>query len=166
MEISSQKKIAGLNLHRVRLTSDLYLDEYIPFHMYKRYIVKGDKYYGWGERYLELLCRKINRNLVESDQRLRDKFGPVIINTWWHGGIYQYRGLRTAGCGVGTELSDHYQGNASDKTFLHYPAQQVRDYIKPNWKELGIAIIEDNIDWVHSSVAWIPDQKELKLVYP
>jgi len=166
MEIQKPTQKYGFSLHRVKLTENLYLDEYIPFQMYKRYMTKGDKYYGWGVKYLELLCRKINKNLVESDQKLRDIFGAVTINDWWIGKETNFRGLRYAGCNVGTELSDHYQGNASDKHFKDYDANEIRDYIKKQWKQIGITIIEDNISWVHTSVAWIPDQKALKIVYP
>lgn len=166
MEILKPVKINGLPLNRVRLTANLWLDEYIPYQLYKRYVIPGDKYFGWSYKYLELLCRKIDSNLVKSDQLLANVFGPVEINTWWNGGPQSYRGLRTLGCGVGTELSDHYQGRASDKIFRDYNAVEVRDYIKLHWQELGITIIESGVSWVHTSVAWIPDQKELKIVMP
>ena len=164
IEILKPVPVFGLPLNRVRLTSNLWLDEYIPFNLYKRYVITGDKYYGWGDKFLELLCRKINPKLIEADQMLADRFGPVTINNWWNGGEYYFRGFRTLGCGAGTELSDHYQGNASDKTFNDFDAEEVRDHIKKRWRDLGITIIEENVSWVHSSVAWIPNQKLLKIV--
>jgi len=154
------------NLNRVRLTSDLWLDEYIPFDLYRRYVTKGDKYYGWGDAYLNLLVRKLNPALIEADQQLRDQFGRVTINNWWRGGQYNYRGLRTCGCNVGTELSDHYQGMASDSTYADFDAHEVRQFIIKRWRILGITIIEADISWVHKSVAWIPGQKEIKIVNP
>ncbi len=166
IDILKPVHINGLPLNRVRLTSNLWLDEYIPFQLYKRYVTPGDKYNDWGEKYLELLCRKINRHLVESDQLLADRFGPVTINNWWIGGQYNNRGFRTSGCGVGTELSDHFQGNASDKSFRDFDSDEVREYIKKRWRDMGITIIEEGVSWVHSSVAWIPDQHELKIIKP
>lgn len=163
-ELGEAKTIFGFTLHRVQLSENLFLDEYMPFHLYKRYAVEGDRFYGNVYGFLEILCRKINRQLVEADQKLRDIFGPVVINNWWHGGKYEYRGFRTFGCGVGTELSDHYQGNASDKTFVNCDAEEVREYIKERWRDLGITIIESGVSWVHSSVAWIPDQSVLKII--
>jgi hypothetical protein len=166
IEILKPVNVNGLPLNRVRLTSNLWLDEYIPYSLYKRYVTPSDKYFGWGDKYLELLCRKIDRNLVTSDQILCDRFGPVTINDWWNNGEANFRGLRTHGCGVGTELSDHYQGKASDKIFRDFGSEEVREYIKKCWKILGITIIEKDVAWVHTSVAWIPDQTELKIVSP
>ncbi len=166
MNILTPVKINGLQLSRVMLTANLWLDEYIPYALYKRYVTPGDKYFGWGNKFLELLCRKIDRHLVESDQALIDVFGTAYINNWWFGGVLHNRGLRLNGTTVGTELSDHFQGRASDKTFVNYSSEEVREYIKKNWQNLGITIIEDGVSWVHTSVAWIPDQTELKIVMP
>jgi hypothetical protein len=166
MRILKIVDVNGLKLHQVQLTSNLYLHDYIPFSLYKRYVTPGDKYFGWNEKYIELLCRKIDIKLVESDQKLTDKFGAVTINNWFTGGQFNNRGLRLCGSSVGAELSDHFQGRASDKTFRDYTADQVRDYIKSNWLTLGITIIEDNVTWVHTSVAWVPNQTQLKIVQP
>jgi hypothetical protein len=166
MEILAPIPVNGLQLNRVKLTANLWLDEYIPYSLYKRYQTPGDKYFGWGDKFLELLCRKINWRLIESDQKLCDRFGPVTINTWWRGGEQNYRGLRVNGCGVGTELSDHYQGNASDKIFRDFDSGEVRDFLKKRWFDVGVTIIEDGVSWVHTSVAWVPNQKQLKIVQP
>jgi len=167
MEIFNSVQIQGYPINRVKLTENLYLDEYIPFQLYKRYVTVGDRFNLWSvNQYMELLCRKISPKLIEADQKLRDRFGPVTINTWWGGGDYDFRGFRTSGCGFGTELSDHYQGRASDKTFKKYSAEEVREDIKKNWQEYGISIIEEDVTWVHTSVAWVPDQKQLKIVKP
>lgn len=166
MQILKPEHVHGLPLNRVRLSANLCLHEYIPFSLYKRYVTPGDKYFGWGDNFLYLLCRKIDHNLVASDQKLCDQFGPVIINNWWNGGSFNNRGFRVNGCGVGTELSDHYQGRASDKSFVNYSAEEVREYIQEHWQALGISIIESDVTWVHTSVAWIPNQTQLKIVKP
>ena len=166
MDIQKPTMVYGLPLNRVRLSVNLCLDEYIPMQMYKRYMIAGDKYFGWGDRYLELLCRKISRQLVESDQKLINQFGPATINNWWYAGERQWSGLRLTGCGVGTELSDHFQGRASDKIFRDYDSEEVREFIKKRWQDLGISIIEAGTSWVHTSVAWIPGQTQLKIVQP
>jgi hypothetical protein len=42
----------------------------------------------------------------------------------------------------------------------------VRAYIKIHWKKLGITCIEENVNWVHSDVRFVMNQKTLLLVYP
>jgi hypothetical protein len=66
----------------------------------------------------------------------------------------------------GAKYSDHREGNASDKSFELADAAAVREYIKKNWKALGITVIEEDVAWVHTSVAWIPDQTQLKIIHP
>jgi hypothetical protein len=63
-------------------------------------------------------------------------------------------------------MSQHSWGRASDKLYKNATAEEVREYIKENWKELGIACIEEGVSWVHSDVRYIMDQKDLLLVYP
>jgi hypothetical protein len=122
------------------------LDEYIP-----------KVIYGQWEHKPGVLLRKINPKLIIADQLLRDQFGEVIINNWWTNGpghIYNFRGWRPRSYNEGGELSDHREGNASDKTFVNYESEEVREWIKKNYQRLGITVIESGVSWVHSSVAY------------
>lgn len=151
-------------MKRVKLAANLWLDEYIPKAVYERPYKQGDVWFGRADAFNAVLIRKLNPLLIKSDQMLRDKFGPVTLNDWWGGGRFNNRGLRVCGTDVGAELSDHFQGNASDKVFANATAEEVRNEIKKNWKKYGITIIEADTSWVHSSVAWVMDQKSLIIV--
>jgi len=144
-------------MDRISLSTNLFLDEYIP----------KDEYMKWKDT-PEVLIRKLNPALIRADQLLRDIFGPITINTWWDGGDKIHSGWRPITCTEGAAFSDHREGNASDKTFSNATAEEVREYLKKdlNWKWLGITVIEDGISWVHTSVAWVRDQNQLWIVEP
>ncbi|MBA7553063.1 hypothetical protein ES705_45648 [subsurface metagenome] len=150
-------------MNRIELSKNLYLDEYIPEEVYNL------KLKTWGKAWINVLRRKINPLLISSDQFLRDQFGPVSINTWWNGGTHNLSGLRFTGYKPrgSSDWSDHFQGNASDKSFKNASAQEVRDWLKKsqNWKRAGVTIIEENVSWVHTSVSWT-DLNTLKIVKP
>lgn len=130
-------------MSRIQLTKNLYLDEYIPSSLYKKL-----------EKRTHILLGLVDRRLVEADQQLRDKFGQVTINNWWHGGTRNWSGIRTQESPNYSETSQHPYGRASDKIFKDASAEEVRKYIKANWAQLGITCIEDNVTWVHSDVRW------------
>lgn len=140
---------------RIKISKNFYLDEYIPKDLYNKYINKP-----------HILIGLIDERLIKADQALRDKFGPININTWYNGGNRNWSGLRTPDSSYYAEASQHSFGRASDKIFTQASAEEVREFIKANWKELGITCIEDNVSWVHSDIRNIPDQKELLIVKP
>lgn len=137
---------------RIQLSKNLFLDEYIPKELY----LKAEN--------AEELIKLINPKLIEADQKLRDVFGPVTINNWWGSGDRNYSGFRPINCKIGAKGSDHKFGNASDKIFKNATADQVRKYIRKEFKNLGITKIEDDVSWVHSSVAKT-DVSYLKIFY-
>ena len=130
-------------MSRTKIAKNLFLDEYIPESLYKKF-----------ERKLHILIGLIDVRLVKADQMLRDHFGPVSINTWWHGGERNWSGIRTKDCPVFSDTSQHPFGRASDKIFKDASADEVRNYIIINWISLGISCIEANVSWVHSDVRW------------
>lgn len=141
-------------MKRIQLTPNLFLDEYIPKDTYVAFQTKGSKFNGMPyDVYVNILIRKLNPKLIEADQKLREEFGPVTINNWWEGGKRNFSGWRPIWCNVGGDLSDHREGNASDKLFKNFDAEVVRDFIRKNHLSLGITIIEDNVSWVHSAVS-------------
>lgn len=130
-------------MSRIKLARDLFLDEYIPKDLYLKY-----------EKDTSRLTSLLDQRLVVSDQKLRDKFGSVMINDWWDGGNFQWRGLRLPECKEYSFASQHSWGRASDKTFYNASAEDVRIYIKANWIELDISGLEETVSWVHSDVRW------------
>jgi len=145
------------SLNRILLTPNFYLDEYIPKDIYLQY--KDDP---------DVLIRKLNKDLPAADQLLRDRFGPAYINTWRDGGDKNYSGWRPASSTIGATLSDHREGNASDKVFEKATAEEVRQWLMKdnNWRRLGITVIESGTSWVHSSVAWNKNRTGLWIVTP
>lgn len=128
-------------IDRIKISENFYLDEYIPKELYMS-----------TENKTELLSL-IDPVLIESDQKLRYVFGEITINNWFIGGDRIYSGFRPINCKIGAKGSDHKFGKASDKLFKNATPQEVRKYIKSNYKSLKITKIEDDISWVHTSVA-------------
>ncbi len=140
---------------RIKLSKNFYLDEYVPKDLYDKFSNKT-----------HILTGLIDKRLIESDQALRDHFGPVNINTWYAGGDRMWSGLRTSDSSYFSQTSQHTYGRASDKIFKNATAQEVREYIKKYWQKLGVKCIEENVSWVHSDIRFIKKQKELLIVYP
>lgn len=141
-------------MDRIKLTTNLYLDEYIPREMYIKLATKP-----------HILEGLLDPSLVKADQMLRDHFGPVTINNWWTGGDRQWSGIRTPESSLFSFTSQHAHGRASDKIFSKASAEEVRLYISKHWRELGITCIEGNVSWVHSDVRWWTGPN-LLTVYP
>ncbi|HAH24945.1 MAG TPA: hypothetical protein DCL77_14525 [Prolixibacteraceae bacterium] len=128
---------------RISLTPNLFLDEYIPKAMYLKY-----------EKTPWILIGMLDRRLIKADQLLRDKFGSVTINNWWNDGERQWSGIRTEESPDYSLTSQHTFARASDKLFSLATEEEVREYIKVHWRELGITCIEKGVSWVHSDVRW------------
>jgi hypothetical protein len=141
-------------MNRIGLTKNLWLDEYIPKELYLKF-----------EKKPHILIGLLDRRLVIADQLLRDKFGSVTINNWWNGGNRNWSGIRTPDSSYYSQTSQHSWGRGSDKIFTNATAQEVREYIKGMYEELGITCIEENVTWVHSDVRWTRSN-ELLIVYP
>ena len=130
-------------MNRIQLTTNFYLDEYIPRQLYQKYQDKP-----------HLLIGLLDKRLIFADQKLRDHFGPVTINNWMSGGPRQWSGIRTPESPEFSAMSQHTFGRASDKLFANATASEVRAYIRLHWRELEITCIEDNVSWVHSDVRY------------
>lgn len=139
-------------MNKIQLTKNLWLHEYIPKEMYKAYNNAGK---------LHRLPWKLDKELILSDQALRDHFGILIINSWIDGGDRNWSGIRTIDSKYYSTDSSHSGGNASDKIFKNVTATEVQKFIKNNWKSLGITELELGCSWVHSGTRFVPGQKEL-----
>ena len=65
------------------------------------------------------------RALVTLD-RLRERYGPLVVNDWLWGGEFRLSGLRPLHAGVGAALSQHVFGRAFDCKFRQVSAAEVR----------------------------------------
>lgn len=133
-------------MKKIQLTTNLFLNEYIPEELYKKYAATKPQY----------LIGMLDKRLIDVDQFLRDRFGKVSINTWFYGGSRNWSGVRTPDSPYYSATSQHTYGRASDKIFDDVTAEEVRADIKKNfvslYKPLGLSCFEDNVSWVHSDV--------------
>ena len=141
-------------MSRIKLSNNLFLDEYIPEALYRKY-----------EKKPHILQGLLLKKMIDADQMLRDEFGSVTINNWWHGGSRNWSGIRTSESPYYSPGSQHSYAKASDKIFRNASADEVRKHIQQNQKELGITCIEANVSWVHSDFRWVSGNK-LLIVYP
>lgn len=87
--------------------------------------------------------------------RLRETYGPVIINDYSFGGHWQYCGWRPQVPPPGekwAEWTQHAWWNALDMHFRNVTAEEVRQDIKANkWPVVfqHIRCIEDGVSWLH-----------------
>jgi hypothetical protein len=95
-----------------------------------------------------------DRVLITAD-RLRKRFGPIVVNDWKWGGGFNFRGFRPPGCTVGAAYSQHRFGRALDMDPQSITAEEIRADIiaKPNEATYEyITAIETDISWLHYDV--------------
>jgi hypothetical protein len=115
------------------------IQEYVPRSIYQK----------MGQTAWELL----DDRLLMTDDALRDKFGPIIINNWHLNGDREWSGLRTPESPFYSPTSQHAHGRASDKLFKSVTSKEVRRYILDHPAEFPyIHGLELNVNWVHSDI--------------
>jgi hypothetical protein len=90
--------------------------------------------------------------------RLRERYGPIVVNDWATGGRFKHSGLRPMDCTEGAALSQHKFGRAFDCKFTQADPAEVRREIiaNPDAETFEhITRIEDfpSMGWVHFDVA-------------
>lgn len=120
------------------------LQEYVPPAIYQK----------WGETAWEF----IDERLLMMDDLLREKFGPMVINTWHSPalvqkyGLREWSGLRTPDSPFYSPTSQHC-GRASDKLLVRGSVDAAREYIISNPYEFPlIGGIELKVPWLHTDV--------------
>jgi len=112
----------------------------------------------------------LDPRLIPFLEFMRRRFGPTYLNNWIDGGNKDSRGFRAPSDRTGAVMSQHRFGRAGDTVYKNISAEEAREDIKRNWKELylplGITCIEDNVSWLHADMRYIPNQKELLIVQP
>ncbi len=147
-------------MERLRVSNDFFLDEFIPPEMYARF---GNQSLLW-----------IRPEIITIVQVLRNIFGITIINNWSakgsissdeflrlplnvQKGYFTESGLRLPKTGTGADYSMHKFGCAADLKFTSVTPDEVRKYIRGNYKErfqqLGLTRMEDSTQsWLHVDI--------------
>ncbi len=109
------------------------------------------------------------RVLITS-QRLRDRYGRMVMNDYHWGGVNQERGFRLFHTPTGASLSQHKFGRAADSKFKDVTAEEVRADVKKHPEKETfefITCIEMNISWFHFDTRnWDKQRSGILKVYP
>lgn len=86
--------------------------------------------------------------------RIRERYGKMVANTWWWGGRHHYRGWRPPGCKIGTTRSQHRFGRAEDLVPIEVTVEEIWDDIEKGNDFGGITCIEKSgptkkVTWLH-----------------
>ena len=146
-------------MERIRLTNNFFLDELLPPELYQQF--------GHKARWF------IRKEVVETLQLMRDRFGPVIVNNWSDGGRlsaqeflalpeherkhkFTESGLRLFSTTTGSPYSLHKYGCAADPKFLKVPVEEVKSEIIKNYhdfKQTGMTTMEAGTKgWIHFDI--------------
>ncbi|MCK4328741.1 peptidase M15 [candidate division WOR-3 bacterium] len=117
------------------------LYEWLPKDFYHKYISEyGDK-----------LWLMFDDRILWTYDKLRERYGRIVMNDWWWGGSNQYRGWRPFNCSTGAKLSQHKFARAGDGIFIR-PAEEIRQDILKNEFDNDfqyISVIEKAVNWLH-----------------
>jgi hypothetical protein len=92
----------------------------------------------------------LDKGLLMAIDRLRERFGPMIINNWKFGGERKWSGLRNPDCPDYSQYSQHTFGRAFDILFTETSVDDVRRYILNHEDEFPeIGGVELNTSWLH-----------------
>lgn len=109
-----------------------------------------------------------DRALVTLD-RLRKRHGKMNVNTWFWGGVSQYRGWRPFSCTIGADLSQHKFGRGFDCLFVDADVKEVRIAILSADIEAYefITCVEMGVSWLHFDTRnWDKEKDGILKVYP
>lgn len=101
------------------------------------------------ERRLNQLWWLFDPRILKAADRIRERYGKMVANTWWWGGQHQYRGWRPPGCNVGARYSQHRFGRALDLIPTVVSVEEIRRDIKAGENFGFITCIEDDVSWLH-----------------
>jgi len=93
-----------------------------------------------------------DERILKTIDRLRERYGTLVVNTWYWRGNSQYRGWRPQDCKVGAKFSQHKFGRAIDLIPKYVTASGIREDIKcdPFHKDFEyITCVEDNTYHLH-----------------
>lgn len=90
--------------------------------------------------------------LLRTIERLRVRYGKMVMNTWYWGGHHKERGWRHENTLTGALFSQHKNGRAGDLVPTEVSPDQIRrDILADPWHPdfKYITCLEMNIPWLH-----------------
>lgn len=99
-----------------------------------------------------IIWQLFDPRVLYTADKIRECYGKMIANTWYWGGIHQFRGWRGSRCPVGARWSQHKFGRAEDLIPVEVTAEEIRRDIKVGKNGhifQYITCIEDKIGWLH-----------------
>ena len=126
----------------MQLTDNFSLDE----------LVSSDIIETVGERAADFL----HPELAPTLQKLRNRFGSIIVNGTFRGKIFNNSGLRHPKSSIGATLSAHRFGTAADCKFYEYAPVEIMRYITNHAGEFPHITRMENAEitqtWLHIEV--------------
>jgi hypothetical protein len=136
-----------------------------PEHFQLYELVDRATFQKWGDNAWTLL----NPNALEALEGIRNFFdSPVMVNNWYGGGPFQYRGYRGPECQIGAPLSQHRRGNAFDCDIKGLSASEAREIILANQDDPRLSKItrlEADVTWLHFDCGEVPKGKNRIYVF-
>lgn len=129
------------------------MKSYRPKH-FKLYELVGPDLYNEYKHRPDYLWRKLNANVLEAADIIREFYGkPVIINNWYNGGRFKESGMRNPLTTTGARFSAHKFGLALDLK-LDVPISKIHDDIRNNrlpkrFYELVNVVELNTPTWLH-----------------
>lgn len=124
-------------------------EQYNPKYFKVEELVDPQIFWLCGNKALAML----NPDLLRAADKIREIFGPVIVNNWHVGGSYMESGLRRLDTKTGAAKSAHKSGMALDIKLRKATLQEVFKYLIANREEFpGITRIENPVftkTWLH-----------------
>ena len=138
----------------MRVSKNFIIQEFVTPNIYRR----------WGNSSIWF----VDKRVIDIAQWLKDYTGAIVIlNDWYWGGDYENSGTREAFSLIGVEFSQHKFGRAGDPKIEGFPAQEVREIIRNNFKQLnqlGLTTIEKATPtWTHYDVRFTGSDKLLEV---
>lgn len=91
--------------------------------------------------------------LLRGADAVRREFGKMVANTWYWGGVHQYRGYRPFDCGVGSTFSQHKFGRAIDLIPVEGDVDKIRGMILQGFYDeqeiRNFTGVELAVGWLH-----------------
>jgi len=100
------------------------------------------------------------RILITAD-RLRERYGPMLCNTYVFGGNHQFRGWRPWKCSVGATYSQHKFGRAIDLEPVQVTVNEIHADMRRRGREIPafeyVGRVEDapGMTWLHVDICMI-----------
>ena len=134
--------------------------ELLPRRLYVELLNKG-----WSEKRMWQLFD--SRTLYVND-KIRERYGKMIANTYHWGGEHQFRGFRPRWCTLGADWSQHRFARATDLVPVEVTVEEIWADIEMGINYNFITCIEKSsskkkVNWLHHDER---NFKGLLIVYP